>query len=159
MIFIQGFVTGWGTMFERTCRTNKKGPEIYSTCAYGFSYMFKGKLKNNTRERCLSGDVKVVRDDYPCYGFNQKSETNYQVFILLLDSLPKASLKFRTNDEIVLVPKNRTLAPRACYKRETNYYEGDNKAEYSRGWCGTCNPKAKKNSKSGFIYNLFKLRF
>ena len=159
MIFIQGFVAGWGTMLERTCRTNKKGPEIYSTCAYGFSYMFKGKLKNNTRERCLSGDVKVVRDDYPCYGFNQKSETNYQVFILSLDSLPKASLKFRTNDEIVLVPKNRTLAPRACYKRETNYEEGKNIAEHSRGWCGTCNPKAKKNSKSGFIYNLFKLRF
>ena len=59
-------------------------------------------------------------------------------------------------DEVVLVPKNRSIEPRACYHTNSET-RNRNKAEASIGWCGTCIQNAKKNSKSDsfVLYLLF----
>jgi len=139
------FVTGWGLESQDACRTNGKGPEIYSTCAFGSFYRFKGKerkmtfgksnvvpltkTEGSTNRPCMKGDVLVL--DSACRDFNHKMKK-----------------KFNEADEIVLVPKDRSksLIPRACYKRTSKFENTNNAAEKSIGWCGTCNPTAKKNT-------------
>ena len=39
-----GFVIGMGLNFQKTCRTNGGGPEIYKACAPGMLNIVKGSL-------------------------------------------------------------------------------------------------------------------
>jgi len=132
----KSFVTGWGAVSQDTCRTNGKGPEIYSTCAFGSFYTNShGKTLNITKKTdghkskrpCLSGPVKVL--DEECRDFNDKMND-----------------KFEEADEIVLVPKDRSNSKlyRACYNMDTKFDKTDKIIEKSVGWCGTCNPTATK---------------
>ena len=80
-IFLQGFVTGLGLERQDTCRTNGKGPEIYSTCAFGSIYKEKKRRTNeettkidrhknrNNQWICLSGSPKISLDPQ-CKAFN-----------------------------------------------------------------------------------------
>ena len=90
LIFI-GFVTGWGQVRQDTCRTNGKGPEIYTKCAAGSIFEYKGKTKkevhltvSNGRNdwNCIGG-ATVAKLDPPCYGFNSNSKHKEMVSISL----------------------------------------------------------------------------
>ena len=56
---------------------------------------------------------------------------------------------FKITDEIVLVPKDRSKPPKACFSEKTSFEHSTNRAESSIGWCGTCDATAKNNSKTG----------
>eukprot|EP00091_Calanus_sinicus_P007461 TRINITY_DN18509_c0_g1_i1.p2 TRINITY_DN18509_c0_g1~~TRINITY_DN18509_c0_g1_i1.p2 ORF type:complete len:100 (-),score=16.01 TRINITY_DN18509_c0_g1_i1:71-370(-) len=45
------FVTGFGLETQDTCRTNGKGPGIYSTCAPGSTYVHKGKTNKKKKKK------------------------------------------------------------------------------------------------------------
>ena len=85
-----GFVTGFGLETQDTCRTNGKGPEIYSTCASGSIMKHKGKIEkikhyNETITGkkewvpglygCISGNAPT-KLDAPCYGYNYQNKNN-----------------------------------------------------------------------------------
>jgi len=131
------YVTGWGLEREDTCRTNGKGPEIYSRCAFGSVWTdprtnakkVEHHKTDKKESKCkTSGGAISVLDDH-CAEFNQKKET-----------------KFKEADEIVLVPKDRSKPPRACFAKETHFTHPNNSAEDSIGWCGTCDPTARNNT-------------
>jgi len=133
------FVTGWGLEYQSTCRTNGKGPEIYTTCAYGSVYTDK---KNRTKKdihqhssgrwNCVAANAKTSLDA-ECHGFNHENKG-------------KKWNIFNQTDEIVLVPKNRAKKPKACFNAKAQFTNTNNKAEMSIGWCGTCVHNAKKNT-------------
>ena len=91
-ILPQGFVTGLGLERQDTCRTNGKGPEIYSTCAFGSIYTEKDRKtkeeitkierhKNrNNQWICLSGNPRISLDPQ-CKAFNYLH--NKEVYLLL----------------------------------------------------------------------------
>ena len=54
-------------------------------------------------------------------------------------------LKFESVDEVVLVPKDRSREPRACFSKGKKGKTFD--FEASNFWCGVCNYTAKPNSK------------
>jgi len=133
------FVTGWGLEQQKTCRTNGKGPEIYSRCAFGSVWTDKSGAKKsqshtleNGRWNCKSGNARISSDS-PCKAFNYQNEI-------------KKSRVFKTTDEIVLVPKDRSKPPKACFREKTEFEHETNRAENSIGWCGTCDPTAKNNT-------------
>ena len=76
-----GFVTGFGLETQDTCRTNGRGPEIYTTCAPGSIIEHKGKTEKIRHYKenwygqkvwapgCISG-YAPTKLYAPCYGFN-----------------------------------------------------------------------------------------
>jgi len=134
------FVTGLGLERQDTCRTNGKGPEIYSTCAFGSIYKERERKTNeeitkidrhknrNNQWICLSGSPRISLDPQ-CKAFNYLHNR-----------------EFKKTDEIVLVPKDRSRAPRACFNEKSQFKHSTNKAETSIGWCGTCDHTAKNNT-------------
>ena len=79
--FVPGFVTGYGLESQNTCRTNGKGPKIYSTCAPGSIFSEKGKNETERHYKEDSDGRKVWEPgcitsttpsklDSPCVGFN-----------------------------------------------------------------------------------------
>ena len=68
-------MTGWGREGQNTCRTNGKGPEIYSRCAFG-SVWTDGDAKKiehhktDNRFSCKSGSTKSTLD-VQCRAFNE----------------------------------------------------------------------------------------
>ena len=67
--FSPGFVASWG---QSTCKTNGKGPEIYSRCASGTVYTKRGT--NDSEEystNCIFGHPKI-HSDVECRSFNYR---------------------------------------------------------------------------------------
>ena len=77
-------MTGWGQVSQETCRTNGKGPEIYTKCAAGSFYEHRGKIKkikhlteSNGRQtwNCMSGfSLYTISNDIKELNLNLKIE-------------------------------------------------------------------------------------
>ena len=64
-------MTGFGLETQDTCRTNGKGPEIYSTCAPGSIMKHKGKTtKIKHYNETIRGNKEWMPGLYGCKGGN-----------------------------------------------------------------------------------------
>ena len=130
-----GFIVGWGTEYQRTCRTNKHGPERYKKCAPGV-ILPNGIKHKHAKKRKKSGRT-----------FIEKTCT--------LTRIPQSKLckKFERNhrnkftSEIVIVPNNKSADPEPCFRDGGPREKFGHYVETSNGWCGTCVYDATKNSK------------
>ena len=110
--------------------------------------------KDRQKWMCKTGNAKISLDPQ-CKAFNYQNDkkliNNVSLTILFPKNLTwiivQVTDQFKATDEIVLVPKDRSRPPRACFKEKTAIRHSTNKAETSVGWCGTCDPTAKINSK------------
>ena len=173
-----GFVVGWGTEVEKSCRTNGRGPEVYSKCAYG-SYLpdndepvkhFKrlywgGKPQHKCKQLPFDFPYKRDEDDlcYKFYKTNHKIVWNTEVYKILF-LIPKL-FQFETINEVVLFHKNKSAEHRTCFNkqvpRRSFILKQNHDIEESVGWCGTCVYGAKENSKLLYLVrtSLNKLPF
>ena len=55
-----GFVVGWGTEIQKTCRTNGKGPEVYTKCAKGVM-LPNGDAKLQENRGCRTANFPVSK--------------------------------------------------------------------------------------------------
>ena len=68
-------------------------------------------------------------------------------FILILNT-KLIGFKVSPAQEVLLIPKDKSIKPTTCYDFPDRIFNDKDKGGFSvSGWCGTCDPLAKINSK------------